>query len=85
VKLRCVSTYRSSHGAYDPGALLDVNDAQGAFLLRDAPGSFVQVEDTHEPVALPAEEVAAALEDVSAEMGTGLRAPDRRARGGRKR
>ena len=72
MKLRCNSNYRTQAVVYTAGQVIDVNtQAQVDFLLRDSPGTFSPVsEATNDPVT---------------ETATGVAAPDRRARGGKKR
>lgn len=89
--LRCVGRYRSSAGAWNEGDEIHCTEEFGAFLLRDAPTSFVvnevpaseTVGDSAAvdlPVAEPPD-----LSAMSTETQSGLVVPDRRARGGKKR
>ncbi len=81
MRLVCLSRYRSALGDYSEGQDVDVTDDVAGLLLRDSPGSFkIPTPDKPEPVAEPLTEAA-----MSTETQTGLTAPDRRARGGRKR
>lgn len=65
--------------AYAEGDVIDVEDEIAAFLLRDSPGSFEESKPKPKPKSKPD---ASAM---STETETGVVAPDRRARGGRKR
>jgi|ETNvirnome_2_300_1030623.scaffolds.fasta_scaffold15510_2 hypothetical protein len=74
--LKCVSNYSSSLGTFKKGDETDELSAdQAALLMRDSPGSFEEVV----PKAKDR------VEAVSEETASGAKAPDRRARGGRKR
>jgi len=79
MKLRCVSRYTSSLGSYEPGQVFGVSDALGQDILNDGKENFElyvePIEDT------PAPDLSA----MSTKTETGLVAPDRRGRGGRKR
>ena len=77
MKLYVTGRYRSSHGSYEPGQVLDVTEADAEFLLRDSPSSFAKVA--------PVVSDEAPDDDMSEELATGLDVPDRRARGGRVR
>ena len=77
-ELRVLGRYRSGHGSFEPGQLLQLNDEQAEFLLRDSPSSFARV-------AAPLSEPEPDLSAMSTETASGLVAPDRRARGGRRR
>jgi hypothetical protein len=79
MRLICVSRYRSGYGSYEPGQDVDVTEEVAGLLLRDSPGSF-KIPTPDKPVEEPLTEAA-----MSTETQTGLTAPDRRARGGRKR
>ena len=84
MRLRCVSRYSSHHGSFEPGQIISVSDEVGGEILRSSRESFVEVSD--EPAAVPP--VAEPVPDTSAmseATETGIVAPDRRARGGRKR
>lgn len=48
MRLLCISDYRSGAGDYREGAVIDVSDSIGEYLLRDSPGSFV-AEDEPKP------------------------------------
>lgn len=51
MRLICVSNYRNGTDAFIKGAILDVSDSVGEFLLRDSPGSFrVEAEAKPEKV-----------------------------------
>ncbi len=78
MRLICKSPYRTQTVAYKVGEVIDVKDEEGALLLRDSPGSF---ETPQAQVAKAAPDVA----DTSTETATGIEAPDRRGRGGKKR
>ena len=77
MKLYVTGRYRSSHGSYEPGQVLDVTEADAEFLLRDSPSSFAK--------AAPVVSDEAPDDAFSEELETGLDVPDRRARGGRVR
>ena len=70
MRLICISDYRAGSVSYHAGQDVDVPDVVAAFLLRDSPGSFRKDEWESEH---------------SEETATEIKAPDRRARGGRKR
>ena len=78
MRLICKSPYRTQTVAYKLGEVIEVKDEEGALLLRDSPGSFETPQAT---VARAAPDVA----DSETETETGIKAPDRRSRGGRKR
>lgn len=92
MRLICRAAYSSGHGTWKAGDDVDVSEAEAEFLLRDAPGSFKQLDAPPEPEEIaeeaplepgqPEEPETAAM---STETLTGLVAPDRRARGGKKR
>lgn len=94
MRLVCKSPYRTQTVTYRVGEVIDVKDEEGAFLLRDSPGSFREGDQDHtadvrknapdEPDA-GADDTEAKTAAISAETETGIKAPDRRARGGRKR
>lgn len=75
MKLRCLESYVSKHGNHQKGAVVEVPESIGAWLLRDSPGSWESVEDAQPKAAARRSE----------ETATGLAAPDRRMRGGGKR
>lgn len=81
MRLRCVSRYSSHLGTFEPGQVFDVSDAIGGQIQRSSPESFEEVIEREDPLEEAAEQVAA----MSTETETGIVAPDRRARGGRKR
>lgn len=88
--LKCVGRYRTQNAEYAPGDDLHVSDEMGEFLLRDAPTSFVRVDEVPASAATGDAATAAVAADpdltaMSTETQTGLVVPDRRARGGRKR
>ena len=99
MRLVCVSRYRSSLGSFTEGQDVDVNEDVAEFLLRDSPGSFrregepaperVDVVDesalVEEPIPEEEPEPERDLSAMSTETETGIVAPDRRARGGRRR
>ena len=93
MRLVCVSRYKSSLGSFVEGQDVDVNDERAGQLLRDSPGSFVpavinpepdpeRVEPEPDPERVEPEPDLSAM---STETETGITAPDRRARGGRRR
>lgn len=90
--LKCVGRYRSSAGEWNEGDELHCTAEYGAFLLRDAPTSFVVVDEV--PASETKGEPATGRSSVtgspdlaamSTETQSGLVVPDRRARGGKKR
>jgi len=86
--LKVTGRYRSSLGSYEAGQELHLADEEAAALLRDSPGSFVVRGETiaEEPGPPDSEpEPEPDLTAMSTETETGIVAPDRRARGGRKR
>lgn len=67
MKLKCVSLYRREDVRYEPGAIFDIRDDEGEYLLRDSPGSFelfaerpVKAKKNEEPPEQPAFDVGAA-------------------------
>ena len=84
MRLMAKSGYRSAWGEWPKGKTDEVSDEVGAFLLRDSPGTF-EVLDGQEEQGREAEGIEERLNAMSTETQTGLTAPDRRARGGRKR
>ena len=81
MRLICTGRYRSSLGSYESGQDVDVTDEVAGLLLSDSPGSFkIPTPDKAKPVEEPLTEAA-----MSTETATGIVAPDRKARGGRKR
>jgi hypothetical protein len=72
MKLHVRGHYRNGSVNYAEGQVIEVSDAEGEFLQRDSPGTF-------------AIKGAAALEDSTVETVTGIKAPDRRGRGGQRR
>ena len=81
VKLICVSDYRSGAGSYSKGQVIEDNEALCEFLLRDSPGSFEVEGEMPKIKAAPEPDLSA----MSTATQTGIVAPDRRARGGRRR
>lgn len=69
MKLTCTSAYRTQSVVYTVGQIIEVKDEEGELLLRDSPGSF-EIEQ---------------VKAISTETATGVKAPDRRLRGGNKR
>ena len=45
MRLLCISNYRSGAGDFREGAILDVSDSIGEYLLRDSPGSFATEDE----------------------------------------
>ena len=94
MRLVCKSPYRTQAVAYKVGQVIDVKDEEGAFLLRDSPGSFRKGDPDHtadvrknapdEPDAGD-DDAEAKTAAISTETETGIKAPDRRGRGGKKR
>lgn len=72
MRLRVLGRYRAGDVAYEAGQVVDVKDGEGAFLLRDSPGSF-EVEEDHPPTV------------AESPTATGIEALDRRGRGGQRR
>lgn len=71
MKMRCISRYSGasspdsytvSEVSYEPGQVFDVNEADGAFLMRCAPEAFEAVED--EPADVLVEDVGDIPTDV---------------------
>jgi hypothetical protein len=61
VHLRCLSRYSTPKRTFEVGQVVELDDADAAFLQRDSPGSFEVVEvDIRIDVKTPAE--AKALE-----------------------
>ena len=50
--LKVIKTYRSKDREYEQGSKITVEDDEAAFLMRDAPGCFVE----YEPKAKAADE-----------------------------
>ena len=72
--LECISRYTSNFGTFAKGQVTDeLSDEDAARLLRDSPGSFEEKRAR--------EKVAVVTEDTD----SAVKAPDRRARGGKKR
>ena len=69
MRLLALSRYRNGETAYAAGEVIDVPDEMGEFLQRDSPGTFVT------------EQVAEAV----TELVSGIKAVDRRVRGGQRR
>lgn len=74
MKLRVIGRFRSDVDDFEVGQILSLPDEDGELFLRRSPSSFQRIDE-------PPAEVTA----MSTETQTGLTAPDRRARGGRKR
>ena len=87
MKLRCVSRYRSDLGSFKPGEVFDVPDDIAGHIMRSSPESFeiVQPELPKSPVAKEPVETRPDLSAMSEATETGIVAPDRRMRGGRRR
>ncbi len=90
MRLICISPYRTQTLNYKVGVVIDVKDEEGEFLLRDSPGSFQRPQDKVRQDApdepdTEAEITEAKTAAISAETETGIKAPDRRSRRGRKR
>ena len=97
MQLTVISRYRTQAITYEEGQVLDLTDEQAAALLNDSPGSFrrheVPASDEGQEAAAagvvaaesPEAETVADLSAMSTETATGIVAPDRRGRGGRKR
>lgn len=87
MRIICISRFRCSNpdgGMFDfePGQDVDVSEEMAGLLLRRSPGSFkVPTPEKPEPEPEPEPDLSA----MSTETATGLVAPDRRARGGKKR
>lgn len=81
MQLRVEGRYRTQAVAYEAGQVIDVSAAEAAHLMADSPGTF-------SAVGMPAsivEDVPAEADAMSTETATGIVAPDRRMRGGKKR
>lgn len=99
MKLLVRSRYRSGRGSFEPGQELELTEDEGAFLLRDSPGSFALAGSAAAVTPRSAAEPASTDEDeaeedddafnplgaMSTETASGLTVPDRRARGGQRR
>ena len=66
MKLRALHSYRSRNLQYPAGRVFDVDDAEGEFLLRDAPGVFERV---YEPDAALVSLVGRSTAETLAESG----------------
>jgi len=84
MKLKCVSRYRSDLGSFKPGEIFDIPDHIAGELMRSSPESF-EVVQPEPPVAKEPVEARPDLSAMSTTTETGIAAPDRRMRGGRRR
>lgn len=82
MRVKCVSPYTSNFGTFKVGQIIDVSDYMGGVLLRDSPGSFVEIRPNPQEERAPEAEQVGAM---SEETATGIVAPDRRQRRGRSR
>jgi len=57
MKLKVISNYRNQHTQYVKDSVIEVDQAAGEFLLRDAPGCFKKVKDKPEPIPVEPEVV----------------------------
>lgn len=80
MQLKVNARYRTQDVSYEAGQIIDATEAEASHLMADSP-------DTFAPLGMPAPDVADVpdLSAMSTETATGLIAPDRRARGGKKR
>ena len=86
MRLRARNNYRSGWGQWVQGKMDDVTDEDGAFLLRDSPGTFEVIDALEGQGRQEGQEAEAErLGAMSTETMTGLVVPDRRSRGGRRR
>ena len=89
MRLRAKSNYRSGWGEWRAGKEDTVSDEDGAFLLRDSPGTFEVVREGQgegrQGEEGQEEQADERLTAMSTETMTGLTVPDRRYRGGRRR
>jgi len=69
MRLLVIGRYRNGEVRFEPGQVVDVSDAEGELLQRDSPGSFAP------------EQIAEAV----TETVSGIKAVDRRGRGGQRR
>ena len=76
MRLICIARYNSSLGSFGVGQVVDGKQELLKELLRDSPGSF-RIDGS----VLVAPDLSA----ISEELPTGIVAPDRRMRGGRRR
>ena len=97
--LRVLARYRSAAGSFERGQIIDFDQEQCDYLLRDSPGSFQQLAKGASRDALlpPASEFEAELDEedddeerpgigaMSSLTASGLVVPDRRGRGGARR
>lgn len=79
--IKCVKPYSTQSEEWAVGKEDTVSSERAEFLLRDSPGSFVLIGQEDGSPANPDVDLGA----MSTETQTGLVAPDRRARGGRRR
>ena len=85
MRLICTGRYSSGLGAYVEGQDVDVTDDVAGLLLSDSPGSFkIPTPEKKLKLAVP-EPKPDTSGAMSTETATGITAPDRRARGGRRR
>lgn len=90
MKLVCISRFKGEGEGgelfdFEPGQDVNVTDEVAQHLLHRSPDSFkIPAPDKTKPVLEPIEPALTAAA-MSTETQTGLTAPDRRARGGRKR
>lgn len=54
MKLKCVSRYATPTHVYKPGDEIDVDEATGAYLLADSPGSFKVIKAPPQDKAIKA-------------------------------
>jgi hypothetical protein len=80
MKLKCVSSFSNHEHSFEAGQEVNVSDEEAALLLRCSRESF-NIPTPEKPEPAPVPDTSA----MSTETQTGLTAPDRRARGGRKR
>lgn len=52
-RLKCLARYKSRKGEFQPGQEIEVTEAEAAFYLADAPGSF-EIVETGKGIAAPA-------------------------------
>lgn len=80
MQLRVNSRYSTQTVSYAAGDTIDVTDAEAERLMADSPGTFAAL-------GVPAPVVADVpeMDAISTETATAIKAPDRRARGGKVR
>lgn len=87
--IKCVSQFRNDDfndgQTIAPGQVLHLNDVEGQRLLRCSPDSFEWLDDPARVTKKVPEPEPEKVGAMSTETETGIVAPDRRARGGKRR